>query len=59
MAQLRRSRPWKFRRTRPTDTIGPLITLLGGTSVDSAMTVVPTPNTSAYAESNVTASITT
>jgi hypothetical protein len=32
-------------------TIQPAVTVLGGTSIDPTMTVMPTPNTSACAES--------
>src|SRR6202165_5840387 len=43
--------PPKFPATPPLGTIQPAITELGGTSIDPTMTVAPTPNTTACAES--------
>ena len=51
MARLCRSRRRKFRRSPPPGTIQPVVTELGGTSIDPTVTVMPTPNTSACAES--------
>ena len=51
MARLCRSRRRKFRRTRRPAQSSRISRRLAGTSIDPTMSVVPTPNTSACAES--------